>query len=69
MKNTKRYETRKHQREAKQHFHPRALARAIAHSRAAHSDISGINKVTPGTTQSAFARTWRTDAEMFAREV
>ena len=69
MKNTKRYETRKHQREAKQHFHPRALARAIAHRRAENSEISGINKVAPGATQSPFARTWRRDAEMFAREV
>lgn len=67
--NTKRNETLKHQREAKQHFHPRSLARSIAHARAANSEISGINKVTPGATQSAFSRTWRTDAEMFAREV
>lgn len=66
--NTKRIETRKHQREAREHFHPRALARSIAHSRAAHSEISGINKVTPGTTQSAFAQTWRRDADLFARE-
>lgn len=68
MKNTKRYETRKHQREAKQHFHPRALARAIVHNRAAFSDMSGINKVIPGTTQSAFAKNWRREADTFARE-
>ena len=67
MKNSKRYETRKCQREAREHYHPRSLARAIAHRRAENSEISGINKVAPGTTQSPFALHWREEAETFAR--
>ena len=49
------------------HFHPRRLARQICHARAEHSGATGVNKVHPNTTQSAFARNWRNDAESFAR--
>ena len=54
--------------EVKQHFHPRSLARSIVHSRMANSDMFGVNKVRPGTTQSYFSRLWRKDAAMFARD-
>jgi hypothetical protein len=49
------------------HFHPRALARSIVHSRLQAAEVYGANKVKPGTTQSAFARNWRTEAETFAK--
>ena len=48
------------------HFHPRRLARAIVHSRIASADVYGANKVKHGTTQRAFARNWRTEADIFA---
>ena len=48
------------------HFHPRRLARAIVHSRIASADVYGANQKHPGTTQSAFARNWRVEAETFA---
>ena len=62
----RRAETRRNQREAQGRFHPRGLARAIVHSQMSHSDMSGVNKVHPGTTQSAFAQGWRKLAERFA---
>ena len=67
MKNRNRAETQKHQREATSHFHPRGLARAIVHNCMAKADMSGVNKVKPGTTQSPFAVSWRRDAERIAR--
>lgn len=48
------------------HFHPRRLARGIAHDMAVRADVYGINQVQPGTTQSPFARNWRTEADRFA---
>ena len=66
-KDTRRMETQKHQAEAGQHFHPRRLARGIVHSRLQAAEVYGANKVKPGTTQSAFARNWRTEAETFAK--
>ena len=61
-----RKETRKHQSEAVQHFHPRKLARGIVHKMAERSDVFGVNQKHPGTTQSPFARNWRNEAERFA---
>lgn len=49
------------------HFHPRSLARAVAHHRLEKAEASGVNKVKPGATQSPFARTWRNIAEQVAR--
>ena len=67
MRNRKGMETRKHQREATNHFHPRGLARAVVHHRMANADMYGVNKVKPGAAQSAFAVNWRRDAERIAR--
>lgn len=55
----RRLETRKHQREAREHFHPRSLARSVAHSRMAFAEFEQVNKVRPGATQSTFAQKWR----------
>lgn len=66
VKDRKRMETRKQQVDAEQHFHPRRLARGIVHAMAARADVYGINQVQPGTTQSPFARNWRTEADRFA---
>ena len=63
LKFRNRMETRKHQREAKQHFHPRGLARAVVHNRMAQEEMFGVNKVHPGTDQSAFAKNWRNFGE------
>jgi hypothetical protein len=62
----RRAETRKHQREARQHFHPRGLARAVAHSMLAREGATGVNHVEPGVTQSQFSQVWRRVAERFA---
>lgn len=59
MKNRRRYETRKHQREAREHFHPRSLARSVAHSRMAFAEFEQVNKVHPGTGKSTFSQKWR----------
>ena len=67
MKNRRRYETRKHQREAKEHLHPRALARSVAHSRMAFAQFEQVNKVHPGTSQSTFSQKWREVAAQMAR--
>ena len=64
----RRLETQKQQREAKGCFHPRALARAIAHASAKNSDVYGINQVQPGQNQSAFAKNWRNIAARVAEE-
>ena len=66
-KDARRMETRKHQREAERHFHPRKLARGIVHSRLQAAEVYGANQVQPGATQSPFARNWRTEAESFAK--
>lgn len=66
-KDSRRLETRKHQREAEKHFHPRKLARSIVHSSLASAEVYGANQKQPGTTQSPFARNWRTEAESFAK--
>ena len=52
----------------KQHYHPRSLARAVAHNMMARSDMSGVNKKHPGTTQSPFSVNWRRYAERFSAE-
>lgn len=54
--------------DVKQHFHPRKLARAIVHDRLNMEGATGVNKVTPGTTQSSFAKNWRDYAEMIFSE-
>lgn len=55
----RRLETQKHQREAKGKFHPRGLARSVAHSRMKFADFEQLNKVHPGMTQSTFSQKWR----------
>lgn len=67
MKNRKRYKTQKQQREARGQFHPRSLARSVAHSRMAFAEMEQINKVHPGTSQSVFAQKWREIADQMAR--
>lgn len=67
MKNKRGYETRKHQREAREHFHPRSLARSVAHSRMAFAGMEQVNKVHPGTTESTFSKKWREIAETMSR--
>ena len=67
MKNKRRYETRKNQREARGHFHPRSLARSVAHSRMAFAGMEQVNKVHPGTTESTFSKKWREVAGQMAR--
>lgn len=66
----RRAETRRQQREARQTgtLHPRSLARSVCHNRMAREEMFGVNKVKPGATQSAFARTWRQDAVMWAAD-
>ena len=53
----------------KQHFHPRGLARGIVHRRMENAEMYGVNKVRPGADKSPFAKAWRKDAGMFAREI
>ena len=62
----RRAETRRQQREARVKFHPRGLARAVAHSRMAFAGMEQLNKVHPGTTQSTFSQKWRSIAETMA---
>lgn len=63
----RRLETQKQQREAREHFHPRSLARSVAHSRMKYADFEQVNKVKPGTAQSVFAQKWREVADQMAR--
>lgn len=53
--------------EMKQHFHPRWLARAVAHSQMARDEIFGVNWSAPGH-QSIFSKNWRRYAERFSKE-
>ena len=62
----RRAETRRQQKEAQGCFHPRGLARAVAHHMMEHQDIGGINKVRPGATQSSFSIHWRNIADRIA---
>ena len=66
----RRAETRKQQREARHTgtLHPRSLARAVCHNRMAREEMSGVNKVKADGSQSAFARTWRQDAVIWAAD-
>ena len=48
------------------HFHPRGLARAVAHHMMEWEGATGVNKVHPGATRSAFAKNWRNIAERVA---
>lgn len=59
----RRAETRKYQREASHRFHPRGLARAVAHAALAAEGAAGVNKVLPGAAQSRFSIAWRTVTE------
>ena len=63
MRNKRRQETRKFQREATEHYHPRGLARKIVHSTLERDGATGLNKVVPGSTQSPFATRWRDHAD------
>ena len=63
----RRLETQKQQREAKGHFHPRSLARSVAHSRMKYAEFEQVNKVKPGATQSVFSRKWREIADAMAK--
>ena len=64
----RRAETRKHQLEARNHFHPRGLARSVAHNVMEHDMTGGVNKVKPGTTQSPFSANWRRIAELVSAD-
>lgn len=63
----RRAETRRQQREAKGQFHPRSLARAVAHSRLKFAGFEQVNKVKPGTTQSTFSEKWRDTASAMVK--
>ena len=65
----RRLETQKHQREARKQgtFHPRGLARAVAHNRFELADVEQINKVHPGSGRSTFSMKWREVSEQMAR--
>ena len=63
MRDRKRHETQKHQREAGTAFHPRGLARKIVHTTLERGGATGLNKVVQGSTQSPFATRWRDHAE------
>lgn len=65
MKNRKRFETQKCQREAETAFHPRGLAREIVHNTLEREGATGLNKVdhARGITQSPFATRWRDTAD------
>jgi len=43
----------------KQHYHPRGLARAVAHNQLALEGATGVNKAPKDGGQSAFAQRWR----------
>ena len=64
----RRLETQKQQREAREKFHPRGLARSVAHSRMAFAEFEQVNKVHPGTAQSTFSQKWREVADQMAAE-
>jgi hypothetical protein len=49
------------------HYHPRRLARAIAHSKMEEKGATGVNKVRANRTKSAFAKNWRAIAQKFAQ--
>lgn len=66
MKNRRKYETQKQQREARGHFHPRYLARSVAHSRMAFAGFEQVNKRRPGTSGSTFSAKWREIAEQMS---
>ena len=51
------------------HFHPRSLARKVIHNKLMLEGASGVNKVAPGTTQSPFARQWRSEADLIANDM
>jgi len=55
-------------REAKQHLHPRSLARSVVHNRMAQQDMYGVNKVHSGESQSTFGKLWREEAVAIAAE-
>ena len=63
----RRLATQKQQREARGQFHPRSLARSVAHSRMKYADFERVNKVIPGASQSTFAQKWRGVAETMAK--
>ena len=63
----RRMDTRKRQREARGQFHPRSLARSVVHNMMARDEMTGVNKVIPGTVQSPFAKNWRNVAERISR--
>ena len=60
--------TRRQQREAGTKFHPRGLARSVAHRMLERDGATGVNKCAPGTTQSPFSVNWRRIADRFATE-
>ena len=64
----RRVETRRQQREARGCFHPRGLARAVVHRMMELDDMYGVNKVRPGTVQSAFSKNWRNIAERISAD-
>lgn len=55
----RRAKIRRDKANAMGHFHPRSLARSVAHSRMAYAGFEQVNKVRPRTTQSIFSQKWR----------
>lgn len=64
---SRRLETRKHQREASHRFHPRELARAVAHAGLAAEGATGVNSKANGAMQSRFSIAWRTVTEQMIK--
>lgn len=64
----RRLETQKHQREAKGQFHPRGLARSVAHSRMTYAGMEQLNKTHSGQTSSTFSQKWRGIAATMAKD-
>lgn len=54
-------------KEVKQHYHPRFLARAVAHKAMEREEMFGVNKAQPGS-KSIFSRNWREYAGDIAKE-
>ena len=50
-------------RDVKEHYHPRGLARAVVHNTLKREGATGVNKIVPGSTQSPFATRWRDTAD------
>ncbi len=63
----RRLETQKQQREAREKFHPRGLARSVARKQMEQNGMEQLNKVHAGTKRSTFSAKWRDIVELIAR--